>query len=81
MKQASEKTDVMEIFDENWPAIEIFLKLTTQWEIAAMGAYTGLRYSSLEFLFKIYRIKNKVLEFERIRTMELAALELLNSRD
>ncbi len=65
------------VFPENWPAIEMFMRLQTQWVIAGMGTVVGLNYQSVDFLFTIYEVKNKRELFEDIKHIELGALAVL----
>lgn len=70
---------VYEVWEENWDAVRLFVKLATQW-VLIQGAVVGLNYQSLEFLFKIYKIKDRVGVFEQIQVMELFAVGLLNKK-
>ncbi len=58
----------------------MFLRLQTQWVIGGMGGAIGLNYQSVEFLFKIYRVKDKIKMLESISEIELGALEAINSQ-
>tara|TARA_B100002052_G_C15816405_1_gene568421 strand:- start:154 stop:339 length:186 start_codon:yes stop_codon:yes gene_type:complete len=60
----------------------MFLRMQTQWKVE-MGAYVGLNYQSLQWLCRLYSIKeeNAVNLFEGIQTMEAAALGILNSSE
>lgn len=74
----SQKTD-FEVFEDNWPAVEMFIRLQTQWQVIP-GGWVGLNYQSLEFLLKIHKLANKAEIVESIQIMEAAALQILNER-
>jgi ribosomal protein S18 acetylase RimI-like enzyme len=68
------KEDRFEVFPENWRAIALFRRASTQW-IVGVGGAVGLNYQSLSFLFKIYKVKNRRRMFEKIQDIEAGALE------
>jgi hypothetical protein len=45
-----------------------------------MAGLTGLIYPSLEWLCKLYSVKDPVAIFEGVQVMEMAALAVLNSK-
>lgn len=68
------------VFEDNWTAVELFQRLVTQWVWGAGGGAMGLNYSSLEFLFTIYKTRKRREVFESIQIMELAALQVFNEQ-
>lgn len=68
-----------EVWEENWDTVVMFLRMTTQWN-TSMAGLTGLNYPSLEWLCKLYSVKDPVAIFEGIQVMEMAALAVLNTR-
>ena len=68
-----------EVWEENWDVVLMFLRMTTQWN-TSMAGLTGLNYPSLEWLCKLYSVKDPVAIFEGIQVMEMAALAVLNTR-
>jgi len=44
-----------------------------------MAGLTGLNYPSLEWLCKLYSVKDPVAIFEGVQVMEMAALAVLNA--
>jgi len=71
-----------EVFPENWEALLIFLDASTQWRYRLMATNmgfiserTGLDYTALEAVMRLRRAKDKADAFDRIRTLESAALE------
>jgi Phage related hypothetical protein (DUF1799) len=75
--QADAEERVFEIWEENWPAFEMFLRMQTQWVVAGMGELMGLNYQSAEALFRIYRIKDRASMMDDLRVIERAALEAI----
>lgn len=70
---------IVEAFPENWPVIQLFMSLCTQWNVGMQGR-TGLNH--LVVLARIDRMKLSDEEanqmFDDIFVMELAALEEMN---
>lgn len=75
--QAVEKH--FEVWEENWEIVMMFVRMSTQWN-TNMAGMTGLIYSSLEWLCKLYVVKDPVALFEGIQVMELAALSCMNAK-
>jgi len=67
-----------EVWEENWEAVLMFVRMSTQWH-TSMAGLTGLNYPSLEWLCKLYSVKDPVAIFEGVQVMELAALAVLNA--
>ena len=74
------------VYPENWPAVQVFLALTTQWRTVAVSTWgsarliqTGLDYSAIEPVMKLTGVKPKrrAAIFEKVRIMEEAALDAL----
>ena len=76
-QRAKSDPEAFEVWEENWPAIEMFLRIQTQWVFAGMGSIVGLNYQSLEFLFRIYEVKNPVELLEEIQEIERGVLDVL----
>ena len=74
------QTTDFEVFPENWSAVEMFLRLQTQWNVIP-GGFVGLNYQSIDLCFKMYGIKDRRDLFECLQTMEAAALSVLNKQD
>lgn len=72
--------EVFEVFEENWPAVEIFLRLATQWRLGAMGGVFGLDYTAVEAVLRMLRTDNPREIFDSIQVMEYAALPVLNEK-
>jgi len=68
-----------EVWEENWDVVMMFLRMQTQWNVS-MAGLTGLNYSSLDYLSRLYSVKDPVSLFEGIQVMEVTALTCLNKR-
>ncbi len=69
-----------EVWEENWDIVIMFLRMSTQW-IAGFSGATGFNYQSLEWLCKLYAVKDLVATFEGVQLMEMAALSAMNSKN
>ncbi len=69
-----------EVWRENWEIVGIFIRLSTQWHIS-MSGMTGLNYSSLEYLCRLYEVEDPVILFEGIQVMEMAALTCMHKKN
>ena len=67
------------MWEENWDVVMMFLRMQTQWNVS-MAGLTGLNYSSLDYLSRLYSVKDPVSLFEGIQVMEVTALTCLNKR-
>jgi len=67
-----------ELWPENWDIVQMFLRMQTQWQ-TSMAGLTGLNYPSLQWLCKLYAVKDPVAIFEGVQVMEMAALAVLNA--
>jgi len=75
---AESKPEHCEVWEENWDIVLMFIRLSTQWH-TSMAGLTGLNYPSLEWLCKLYSVKDPVAMFEGVQVMEMAALAVLNA--
>jgi hypothetical protein len=57
----------------------MFVRMSTQWH-TSMAGLTGLNYPSLEWLCKLYSVKDPVAIFEGIQVMESTVLVILNKK-
>ncbi len=74
------KVNFCEIWPENVESFNVFVSLTTQWIVTGMGHYMGIRYASIESALNLmgFNKKRKTELFEDIKTMQDAALEVIN---
>jgi hypothetical protein len=77
--RAQHPPDHFEVWEENWEIVMMFERMSTQWN-TNMAGLTGLNYSSLEWLCKLYSVKDPVALFEGVQVMELAALSCMNAK-
>ncbi len=47
-----ETSDDCEVFEENWPVLELFLRVQTQWRIGMSGP-VGLDYGAVAWVLKL----------------------------
>jgi hypothetical protein len=71
------------VWPENWNAVQLFLKLSTQWDVRvgmAGAAYIGIRYESVPGQMARLRIlpEEQPDYWDYLELMERAALPLLN---
>ena len=70
-----------EVWPENWPAVECFLALSTQWRHAgATGIPTGLDYAAIPAVARLLGHRRGRDLFEKLRIMEAEALDVLARR-
>ncbi len=66
-----------EVFEENWPVVEMFLRLQTQWR-TTMNGLLGLDYGAVAWLLRLYEVKDPRALLEDLQVMEAAALLIIN---
>lgn len=66
-----------EIFEENWPSVEIFLSIQTQWR-ATYGTFYGLDYNSLFSVMNLYETEDRKRIFEDVQLIERTIIASLN---
>jgi hypothetical protein len=66
-----------EVFEENWPAVEMFLRLQTQWR-TTMSGLLGLDYGAVAWLLRLYEVEDPRALLEDLQVMEAAALLSIN---
>lgn len=73
------RTDDFEVWEENWPVVEMFLRAQTQWR-TTMAGVLGLDYGAVAWLFKMYAVEDPRALLEDLQVMEAAAMTVINSR-
>lgn len=58
---------------ENWPTVQMFVRLQTQWRTSAMGLL-GLDYGVAFQLFDLYAVEDKKEMLDGLSVMEREAL-------
>jgi len=66
-----------EVLEENWPAVEMFLRLQTQWR-TTMSGLLGLDYGAVAWLLRLYEVEDPRALLEDLQVMEAAALLSMN---
>lgn len=77
--KADPESESFGIWEENAETMMMFLRLQTQWHVIN-GAFIGLNYQSVDFLFRIHNTEKQSAVMEDLQAMELAALQVLNKR-
>ena len=67
------------MWEENWPVVEMFLRVQTQWR-TTMNGVLGLDYGALAWLFMMYEVQDQRALLEDLQVMEEAAMVTINSR-
>lgn len=76
-----EDPEICQVLPENWPAVKLFLMCSTQWRYAGMtGVPTGLDYTGVHAAMQMQGVEDPADTFERLRTIESAALDALSER-
>lgn len=79
----SNKDEHFVVYQENWDAVQIFMKGQTQWNVS-MSGLVGFKYEIFILaggLFDVYDVEDKRNTLEGLQVMEAAAMSLLNKKD
>lgn len=68
------------VWPENWPTIEMFLRVQTQWR-TSMGEVIGLDYAAVAWVLKLYGIEDQRSLLEDLQVMEAAAMRVMNKQE
>ena len=79
-KQQRKNTN-FEVWPENWPTIEFWLEVSTQWKMGALGGYIGLDYVSIDIDIRRSELKVTKEQWCGMKVMESAAIRILNKKD
>lgn len=76
LRGKSEKKEIenYQIWQENWPVVELFLKSKTQWKHAPMGGFVGLDYPGVESVAKLSGVSLSPEMFFDLQLVEQSAL-------
>ena len=72
-----EAPEDFEVWPDNWPAVEMFLRCQTQWRTTASGV-CGLDYTAVLAVFRLYEVEEPTTVLEDLQVMEAAAVKILN---
>ena len=80
---AEREDDTFEVWPENWPSHQVFVALSTQWQVTdgMFGSrYRGIHYPSVETVMWAHQIRarDRRAVFDDVRVMEATALNTLN---
>ncbi len=81
-KKEEKQDDDFEVWEENWEAVMMFLRMQTQWT-TSMAGYVGLKYEVLlgsGGLFDLYNVEDRRDVLERLQILEATALSELRKR-
>lgn len=73
---------ITEVWEENWPSVQFFARLATQWRHGMAGP-TGLDYASVLALLRSMRLPRDQAEqiFDDVQVMERAALAVIHTKE
>ena len=74
-----DRSDDFEVWEENWPVLEMFLRCQTQWR-TTMSGVLGLDYAAVAWVLKLYEVEDQRSMMEDLQVMEAAAMATINSR-
>ena len=80
--EVEKREEHFEVWEENWDAVMMFLRMQTQWSVS-MAGYVGLKYEVLlgsGGLFDLYNVEDRRDVLERLQILEAAALSELRKR-
>lgn len=64
-----------EVLPENWPIVELFMTVQTQWRFTGMGGAVGLDYNAVDVVMRRLRMEDSDgALFRGLQVMEVAAL-------
>lgn len=68
------------MWPENWEAVKLFSRLTTQWKYGVMGHVLALDYLAVEAVMNMMQVPKRArLDLlDQIQVMEQAGVEWLN---
>ena len=73
------RNDDFEVWEENWPVLEMFLRCQTQWR-TTMSGVLGLDYAAVAWVLKLYEVEDQRALLEDLQVMEAAAMVTINTR-
>ena len=74
-----DRSDDFEVWEENWPVLEMFLRCQTQWR-TTMSGVLGLDYAAVAWVLKLYEVEDQRALLEDLQVMEAAAMATINTR-
>ena len=77
--QEPEEPEPFEVWEENWPAVELFLRVQTQWRVGMNGP-VGLDYGAVQWVISLYAVQDPRAALEDLQIMEAAVLAAVSKR-
>lgn len=74
--QPSKDAEPFKVFPENWDAVQMFLRLETQWRTGPRGLI-GLDYRVMEWLLSLYPAADARALLDDVQVMESAVLDAI----
>ena len=74
----TESLGPLEIWDDCWESVMMFLRMGTDWVYAGMGSCTGMNKQTLQWYMDVFAVDNKREMLEDLQVMERHALKLIN---
>ncbi len=77
------ETASLGIWPENWAAVEVFSRMTTQLIVGGMGGVIGLRYEALPLMLRVCGVKraDEADVVAGVQVMEREMVQLLNKQN
>jgi hypothetical protein len=69
--------EAIDVLAENWPTVQLWLRIQTQWRVSGMGGPVGLDYTAVEAAMRMLRLRNRTELFDGLQVMEVAALKAM----
>ena len=76
-KEKKEVDNNFYVLENNWQAVELFLRCQTQWRVS-MSGIIGLDYTTVLEMIKLYGIEDSVSMIEKLQVIEAGVLQVLN---
>lgn len=71
-----------EVWPENWPVVQLFCRLSTQWQVAIGGAVGLIYESAYPLLDRLYQDQQEWWQaLDDLQEMERAALSAMREED
>src|SRR3546814_7111887 len=71
----------IEVLDENWCAVDVFLACGTQWRVIPMGGMQGIDYTGLQSTMAMMAVDDVPTVFAKVRTIEAAVLNVFRASE
>lgn len=76
----NDKDDDFEVLPEAWPAVEMFLRVQTQWRVG-MAGLIGLDYAAVKWCFELEAVSKPSELLSDLQVIEARVLEVLSERN